>query len=128
MGMFEHEFFLDHMIMKFDHSIWEDAKIQWQSSKLNNRRHFLLLETCVQILKMIYEREIDKWLASNSVVLELIESNGDGVCNGGHHQNPNASSFVSLILFNNLLKTCLESLLSLYFWGMGIPMEKNGDG
>ncbi len=86
------------------------------------------METCVQILKMIYEREIDKWLASNSVVLELIESNGDGVCNGGHHQNPNASSFVSLILFNNLLKTCLESLLSFYFWGMGIPMEKNGDG
>jgi hypothetical protein len=86
------------------------------------------LETCVQILKRIYEREIDKWLASNNGVLELIESNGDGVCNGGRHQNPNASSFVSLILFNNLFKTCLESLLSLYFWGMGIPMEKNGDG
>jgi hypothetical protein len=88
----------------------------------------LLLETCVQILKRIYEREIDKWLAFDSVVLELIESNGDGVCNGGRHQNPNASSFVSLILFNNLLKTCLETLFSLKFWAMGIPMEKNGDG
>ncbi len=62
------------------------------------------------------------------MVLEFIESNGDGVCNGGHHQNPNASSFVFFILFNNLLKTCLESLLSLNFWAMGIPMEKNGDG
>jgi hypothetical protein len=88
----------------------------------------LLLETCVQFFKRIYEREIEKWLASNSVVLEFIESNGDGVCNGGHHQNPNASSFVFFILFNNLLKTCLESLLSLNFWAMGIPMEKNGDG
>ncbi len=88
----------------------------------------LLLETCVQNFKRIYEREIDKWLAFDNVVLELIESNGDGVCNGGRHQNPNASSFVSLILFNNLLKTCLKSLLSLNFWAMGIPMEKNGDG
>jgi hypothetical protein len=88
----------------------------------------LFLETCLQILKRIYEREIDKWLAFNSVVLELMKSNGDGVCNGGRHQNPNASSFVSLILFNNLLKTCLESLFSLNFWAMGIPMEKNGDG
>ncbi len=87
-----------------------------------------LLEICVQILKRIYEREIDKWLAFDSVVLELIESNGDGVCNGGCHQNPNTSSFVSLILFNNLFKTCLESLLSLNFWAMRIPMEKNGDG
>jgi hypothetical protein len=86
------------------------------------------LETCVQILKRIYEREIEKWLAFNSVVLELMKSNGDGVCNGGRHQNPNASSFVSLILFNNLLKTCLKSLFSLNFWAMGIPMEKNGDG
>jgi hypothetical protein len=76
----------------------------------------------------MYEREIDKWVASNNVVLELIESNDDGVCNGGRHQNPNASSFVSLIIFNNLLKTCLESLLSLSFWAMGIRMEKNGDG
>lgn len=62
------------------------------------------------------------------MVLELVESNGDGVCNGGRHQNPNASSFVYLIIFNNLLKTCLESLLSPNFWVMGIPMEKNGDG
>jgi len=75
----------------------------------------LFLETCLQILKRIYEREIDKWLAFNSVVLELMKSNGDGVCNGGRHQN-------------NLLKTCLESLFSLNFWAMGIPMEKNGDG
>jgi hypothetical protein len=44
-----------------------------------------------------------------------MKSNGDGVCNGGRHQN-------------NLLKTCLESLFSLNFWAMGIPMEKNGDG
>lgn len=32
----------------------------------------LLLETCVQILKRIYEREIDKWLAFDNVVLELM--------------------------------------------------------
>jgi hypothetical protein len=53
-----------------------------------------------------------------------MKSNGDGVCNGGPHQNPNASSFVSLIFFNNLLRTCLKSLFSLNFWAMGIPMEK----
>jgi len=111
--------------MKSNHSIWEDAKIQQQSSIIGGT--LFLLETCVQILKWIYERKIDKWLASESVVLKLIESNGDGVCNGGCHQNPNASSFVSLILFKNLLKTCLESLVSLNFWAMGIPMGKNGD-
>jgi len=48
----------------------------------------LLLETCVQVLKRIYEREIDKWLAFVSAILELVDSNGDGVCNGGRHQNP----------------------------------------
>lgn len=56
LGNEHRNFFVDYMLMKSDHSIGEDAKIQWQSSKFNNRRHFASFgNLCSNFRKDIWE-------------------------------------------------------------------------